>query len=192
MKDFFSKLFNQVKEAIRRFLDTNASSPSPTPVVTPIQLPIPTPTPTLSPVPPVLTPSEEEEPAVSDPYGFITSFLWKPESDTTPKGIVISVSSDTLRAEDVRVTLKDSFGKIIKANDKYNMGGLLRGNKLPGHKYGRFNFKPGGSAESYSPSKPLTVSFTLVLNGKSTPIKVMDKFSIEIKDPSKRLDSRSR
>lgn len=128
------------------------------------------------------------EPAFSSEKGTITSFLWKPESDTNPKVTVISVSSDTLKAADVRIQIKDKKGKIVKGNEEYNKGGNLRANRLPNHKYGRFNFKPGKKASEFAKLAPLTVSFFVELGGVRLPVKVMGKDSIVVKDPKQRLD----
>lgn len=145
-----------------------------------------------------VTPVVQEEVEVVDPHNDeievsqdgakITSFLVKPVSDTNPKILVFSVSCDLARAEDVKIKIKDKKGKVLKVKDTYNSGGSKRGNRLPGHKYGRFNFKPGPTAEEFKKSAPLEVSFTVNVNGKSQVLPVMGKDSIIVKDPTKRLD----
>lgn len=176
--NFFKALFKKDKS------DNNESQPSPV-ISNPSENNVSSPSP--SPEAPKEVNPEWAEPEQSSPDGTITSFLWK-DSDTNPKGAVVSVSSDTLRAADVLMILRDSKGNIIKANQKYNAGGHLRGNKLPGHKYGRFNFKPGGTIEYYSKFEPIIVSFAFVWDKKRFPIKVMGKDSIVIKNARQRLD----
>jgi hypothetical protein len=150
------------------------------------------PKPKPEPVKPTESPKSEvtlEEPEKST-IPVITSFLWKPDSDTFPKGVVVSVSSDTLRARDVRIKFVDKNGKNIKIKTTFNEGGHLRGNRLPNHKFGRFNFKPGGFPKDFENKAPISVSFTAFIDGIEVPCKVMGKDFIVVKDVHSRLELR--
>lgn len=177
----FSSLFNIIKSVFK----TKQTKKEPTTDVVIDQV--------VEPVEVEATPAvtaEIDDPEFSDPTAEITTFLWKPVSDTPPRVAVISVSCDKARAEHVKVQIKDNKGRIIpKLVERYNVGGIKRNNPVPGHVFGRFNFKPGPTNSSFVQYAPLTVSFFLEVEpGKRTRMKVMGKKSIVIKDPTQRLD----
>lgn len=177
---FLKKLLKALKSLfVREDVKQNEPEPIAPAPNTPTEPSVSEPVPSINP--------EWAQPEQSSPDGTITSFLWK-DSDVNPKGAVVSVSSDTLRNDDVIMIMRDSKGNIIKANQRWNVGGHPRANKLPGHKYGRFNFKPGGSLQYYTQFQPITISFAFVWDKKRFPIKVMGKDSIVIKNALQRLD----
>jgi hypothetical protein len=155
--------------------------------VVPTQPQPPVLTPPTPPTPPKEPTGDLEEPATST-SPVIGTFLWKPDSDTHPKGVVISISSDTLRAQDVRITFTNKNGRKMSIKNTYNAGGHLRANRLAGYKYGRFNFKPGGFPKDYEKGAPITVTFTAIIDGIEVPCKVVGRNQIVIKDVHKRLD----
>ncbi len=114
----------------------------------------------------------------------VTHCLWKPESDTHPKVAVIAVAADTIIRHDLRLHIKDKNGKSVASNVKTYSD--HRGNQLPDHKFGRFNFKFGKKAETLSKVSPLTISFTIEVDGKSYPCKVGGLDEFVVTDPKKR------
>jgi hypothetical protein len=111
----------------------------------------------------------------------ITSFLWKPVSDTDPKVMVVSVSADNINSKDLRMYIEGPKGKPIKGDNDSKV--FVRQNILPGHKYGRINFKYGQKADFFKPGT--RVVFELVTGER---VLVMDKEYIVVKNPLERLD----
>lgn len=190
MKDLLEKLkklVEKVKEIIALFKEEEkpeeqeeTEEPTPTPEPEEEE---PAPSPTPGPV------DATGDPEVTDPTGGVTSFLWKPVSDTNSKVTVITVSADTIRSEDLRVQCFDKDGTKIPLSEEKNPHSKGRGNQLPGHKFARINFKPGWSATEFKKVAPITVRFQAVLsNGKRASLLVMGKDKIVIKDPTQRLD----
>lgn len=130
-------------------------------------------------------PEEAAEPPVTNPTGQITSFLWKPVSDTNPKVVVMVVSCDQIRSDDLRVELYDKADKIMKwlKKSKTSPG---RGNQLPQDKYGRINFKVGPTCEDFKKYSPVKVKFYVELNGVKTYVKVQNQEFVLMKKPCQR------
>jgi hypothetical protein len=114
----------------------------------------------------------------------ITHCLWKPVSDTSPE-VVIVVAADTIRREHLVLELRDSSDKIIKLKTNRSYSDH-RGNQLPDHKLGRFNFKPGFKIENLKSREPITVKFFIQIGKKKHECKIGGKDSFVIKDVSKR------
>lgn len=119
----------------------------------------------------------------------VTSFLWKPVSDTNPVVSVVTISTDTIRSDDLRLRIFDKNGKLISGTQEKNKYSNGRGNgPLPGHKYARINFKYGKTDKEFSKLAPIKVTFVAVVAGKEYPVTIMGKDSMIIKDPTKRID----
>lgn len=145
--------------------------------------------------PPMLTPKPQgptselnDEPTETSLDAEVTSFLWKPVSDTSPMVTVITVSCDKARSEHLRIDIKGKNDIPLKIENTKNKYSTFRGNQLPNHKYGRINFKPGLTHQEFSKYTPLKISFYLEIAGVRTNIKVGGKDFIVIKEPKLRKD----
>lgn len=194
-------VINDIKAQVRRFIDCLRGKhkqeekpipqPEPVPVTPqPTSPPIETPTPAPAPVPaPAPTPEDSDEPTVTEPTAQITSFLWKPLSDTSPTTVIV-VGCDKIRSEHLRVELFDGSGKEISGKKTKNPGSK-RGNKENGYKYGRINFKPGKTASQYAALQPIKVRFFVELNGQRYDIKIQNQDFLIISDAKKRWKAKN-
>lgn len=126
-----------------------------------------------------------DDPTETDVNGpGVTHCLWKPLSDTSPE-LVLAVAADSIRREHLRLEFFNAKNKPIKlkTNKSYSDH---RGNQLPDHKLGRFNFKPGFKVESLVKHEPITVKFFIEIDGKRHECKVGGLESFLIKDVTKR------
>lgn len=128
------------------------------------------------------------EPPFTDVRSQVSSFLWKPISDTNPRVSVITVSAEAIRSDDLRVQVFDKKGKLLKLDEKKNKYSNGRGNPLPGFKYARINFKPGWTSAQFKRVAPITVQFYVSYLGKKIPVLVLGKTGITIKNPHQRID----
>jgi len=187
MINFLNKIIGTLQKIVNFFkADKEASTPVPAPPREEVK-----PTPAVQETKPT-TPAPEapeatgDDPAVTNPSAGITSFLWKPLSDTNPKVTVITVSADEIKSDDLRVRILNKKGKdmeIITVKNKYS---TARGNKLPQDKLGRINFKPGLTAEQFMKAAPIKIIFYTEIAGKKSDILTCGNAVVEIKDTTKR------
>ena len=162
--------------AARKVYKEVAKEATPVPVVTPQVTAQPTATPTFE-----ATTEAGEEPATVDGAG-ADHVLWKPESDTHPKVAVVAVAADYINRYDLEVCIFRGKDKIACARTYSDH----RGNKLPQHKFGRFNFKFGRKAESL----PKNIELRFYVDGKRVTAAGLK--AVKISDPTKRWLAESR
>lgn len=174
--EFFKEIFSDKEEKVEQkpAAPVEPTTPPPTQEAPPVEPKVPT------------QEEHQDEPAETSLSGEVTSFLWKPESDTNPKVAVIVVSADLIRSEHLKVKILDKDNRPLKVIPDKNKYSLERGNKLPQDKFGRINFKPGPTDKQFLKSAPLKVSFYIDKDGLQTPIKTYGKDFQVIKDPTKR------
>lgn len=125
------------------------------------------------------------EPDVTNPDGQITSLLWKPVSDTNPKVVVIVVSCDEIRSDDLRVEVYTKTGGLMRSlkNCKTSPG---RGNQLPGDKFGRINFKVGPTFEEFKRYAPVSLKFFVNVGKTKKYLKIQGLDEVKVRAVGKR------
>jgi hypothetical protein len=142
--------------------------------------PVPTAVPTVAPTAkPDLTVEEEvvtDSEPVTVPGAGVDLCLWKPVSDTNPKVAVLSIAAAYSNRGDLEVAVFSGGKELLRART-YS---IHRGNKLPQHKYGRFNIKLGRVGAKFP--KGIVVRFYSL--GKRVTVGGLKE--MKIADPTKR------
>ena len=180
----------KIKELLKSLWKSVLKQREPSTVVeqAPIESPVeikPEEPPMVAPTAPEAIPEVQEEPDTTDPTSMVTSFLWKPLSDTNPKVTVVTVACDGIRSEHLFMEVLDSQDVLLAGKTSKNQWSE-RGNKLPGCKFGRVNFKPGPTAAKYAKSQPLKVRFFVMLDNVRTDVTIQGKPLATIKDATVR------
>ena len=123
------------------------------------------------------------EPTVTNFNSQVRTFLWKPVADHSNYPVVV-VTADEFKTADLHMEVVGKGGGVLKVSIT-NTG---RANKLGHFKYARIHFRLNRTAVEFKKSAPLKVRFFTKIAGKKTPVKVMGKNHIVIKDPTKRTD----
>jgi len=112
------------------------------------------------------------EPLSTGKIGKITSFLWKPDSDTSGKPVIL-VSCDEVPRDELFVEVLN--GKKIPVLLKNNKA-FSRGNRIPGRIYGRISFQTGMSLDAFRQyEQPIYIKFYQIIDGKKVYLNIMGK-----------------
>lgn len=131
---------------------------------------------------------EDDDPEFTNPEAEVTSFLWKPESDTDPKDVVVVVSADEIRADDLKIEVYSKDGKKLPLREGRKPFGAKRANKKGNHKYARIMFKLQWKAHDFVKYSPLAVYFYINHNGSKKRVKILGNKGVMVKDPLNRVD----
>lgn len=130
------------------------------------------------------------EPPSTGELGKILSVLWKPVSDTDGFPVVV-VGCDDVPAEElyIEISKSDSDQPLSIRNNRPSFWGAVRGNQLPGHKYGRMNFKMKENLKYFTKAAPIRIRFFQYIKGQKQYLPIMKEGKyIVVKNPKQRLD----